>query len=451
MMNRRLFPHIIWILVASISFILGYKFFPAGDGRSAKPVGLEQGDLSLADGKSLKREGKGALGQQGKGAGSEIGRGALSEKKNLSDLEIESLGQKLKESTNPIDKRLAFSQLLQGLTAENALLIRDQIKDFDAGSPEFKEFHYAWGSIGGTDAIMFGVDTVEPDMSPALSGWASSDPQKAIAWFESLDMENDSSFDPLLKDRKMKAEDLRNHLMGGLVQGLADTDPDLAMRFVQEVLDSGNKAAHGMMHAPISAMIRISSPIEAAQWASQLDEGFVRDQAMSRTADHFARKDFEAAKEWAESVSSNDGAERVIGPVTKNWASRDPEAAMDWVSSLPEGKAQHSGTWAALNGWAGKDPAAASDYLANMPDSEMRNVAISGFSDRLVWENPQAAMTWANSITSDEMRNDALTRVGRSWARKDPKAASDWADSTPGIPLTIQSEIDNARSKQRKN
>lgn len=450
-MNRRLFPHIIWILVASISFILGYKFFPAGDGRSAKPVGLEQGDLSLADGKSLKREGKGVSSQQGKGAGSEIGRDALSEKKTLSDLEIESLGEKLKESTNPIDRRLAFSQLLQGLTAENALLIRDQIKDFDAGSPEFKEFHYAWGSIGGTDAIMFGVDTVEPDMSPALSGWASSDPQKAIAWFESLDMENDSSFDPLLKDRKMKAEDLRNHLMGGLVQGLADTDPDLAMRFVQEVLDSGNKAAHGMMHAPISAMIRTSSPLEAAQWASQLEEGFVRNQAMSRTADHFARKDFEAAKEWAESVSSNDGAERVIGPVTKNWASRDPEAAMDWVSSLPEGKAQHSGTWAALNGWAGKDPAAASDYLANMPDSEMRNVAISGFSDRLVWENPQAAMTWANSITSDEMRNDALTRVGRSWARKDPKAASDWADSTPGIPLTIQSEIDNARSKQRKN
>ncbi len=450
-MNRNLFPHIIWILVASISFILGYKFFPAGDGRSAKPVGLEQGDLSLADGKSLKREGKGVSSQQGKGAGSEIGRDALSEKKTLSDLEIESLGQKLKESTNPIDKRLAFSQLLQGLTAENALLIRDQIKNFDAGSPEFKEFHYAWGSIGGTDAIMFGVDTVEPDMSPALSGWASSDPQKAIAWFESLDMENDSSFDPLLKDRKMKAEDLRNHLMGGLVQGLADTDPDLAMRFVQEVLDSGNKAAHGMMHAPISAMIRTSSPLEAAQWASQLEEGFVRDQAMSRTADHFARKDFEAAKEWAESVSSNDGAERVIGPVTKNWASRDPEAAMDWVSSLPEGKAQHSGTWAALNGWAGKDPAAASDYLANMPDSEMRNVAISGFSDRLVWENPQAAMTWANSITSDEMRNDALTRVGRSWARKDPKAASDWADSTPGIPSTIQSEIENVNRSKRKN
>ena len=81
----------------------------------------------------------------------------------------------------------------------------------------------------------------------------------------------------------------------------------------------------------------------------------------------------------------------------------------------------------------------------------MRNTAISGCSDRLVWENPQAAMTWANSITSDQMRNDALTRVGKSWARKDPKAALSWAQETPGIPSTIQEEIDNANRNKRKN
>ena len=84
---------------------------------------MEQGDLSLADSESLKREAKKASSQQGKGTGFEIGGNVSSEKKILSDLEIESLGQKLKGSTNPIDKRLAFSQLLQGLTTENALLI----------------------------------------------------------------------------------------------------------------------------------------------------------------------------------------------------------------------------------------------------------------------------------------------------------------------------------------
>ena len=36
----------------------------------------------------------------------------------------------------------------------------------------------------------------------------------------------------------MKAEDLKNHLLGGLVQGLSNSDPDLAVDYVKEVIDS---------------------------------------------------------------------------------------------------------------------------------------------------------------------------------------------------------------------
>ena len=431
-MSKTLKVHSLWLGISILSFVIGYSIFPSNtqNKNSSKKNGLqsssrleESGDKSprgLTDGKVL--------------AENVLKEDSQSNTNQLSDLDIESIGAQLRGSTNPIDRRLAFSKLLEGLTAENALLIRDQIKSFDPNSAEFKEFHYAWGAVGGTDAIMFGVDTVEPDMQPALSGWASSDPQKAIEWFEALDMENDSSFDPLLKDRKMKAEDLKNHLLGGLVQGLSNSDPDLAIDYVKEVIDSGNRVGYRLMHAPISAMIQTNSPSEAAQWAAQLDEGEIRNQAMSRTADNYAKKDFEAAKEWAESFGSDNGVERVIDPVTRNWASKDPEAALEWVSTLPEGNAQHSGTSAALHQWAEKDPTAASNYLAEMPESDMRNAAIAGFSNRLVWENPQAAMTWASSISgNDQFRNEVMARVGRSWQRKDPKGAAQWSADNPGI------------------
>jgi len=431
-MSKTLKVHSLWLGISILSFVIGYSIFPSNtqNKNSSKKNGLqssslleESGDKSprgLTDGKVL--------------AENVLKGDSQSNTNQLSDLDIESIGAQLRGSTNPIDRRLAFSKLLEGLTAENALLIRDQIKSFDPNSAEFKEFHYAWGAVGGTDAIMFGVDTVEPDMQPALSGWASSDPQKAIEWFEALDMENDSSFDPLLKDRKMKAEDLKNHLLGGLVQGLSNSDPDLAIDYVKEVIDSGNRVGYRLMHAPISAMIQTNSPSEAAQWAAQLDEGEIRNQAMSRTADNYAKKDFEAAKEWAESFGSDNGVERVIDPVTRNWASKDPEAALEWVSTLPEGNAQHSGTSAALHQWAEKDPTAASNYLAEMPESDMRNAAIAGFSNRLVWENPQAAMTWASSISgNDQFRNEVMARVGRSWQRKDPKGAAQWSADNPGI------------------
>ena len=431
-MSKTLKVHSLWLGISILSFVIGYSIFPSNtqNKNSSKKNGLQSSSLleeigdksprGLTDGKVL--------------AENVLKEDSQSNTNQLSDLDIESIGAQLRGSTNPIDRRLAFSKLLEGLTAENALLIRDQIKSFDPNSAEFKEFHYAWGAVGGTDAIMFGVDTVEPDMQPALSGWASSDPQKAIEWFEALDMENDSSFDPLLKDRKMKAEDLKNHLLGGLVQGLSNSDPDLAIDYVKEVIDSGNRVGYRLMHAPISAMIQTNSPSEAAQWAAQLDEGEIRNQAMSRTADNYAKKDFEAAKEWAESFGSDNGVERVIDPVTRNWASKDPEAALEWVSTLPEGNAQHSGTSAALHQWAEKDPTAASNYLAEMPESDMRNAAIAGFSNRLVWENPQAAMTWASSISgNDQFRNEVMARVGRSWQRKDPKGAAQWSADNPGI------------------
>ena len=242
-MSKTLKVHSLWLGISILSFVIGYNIFPTStqNNNSTQKNSVSSNSISEESGEKSPR------GLTGGKALAENGLKEDSERKTnqLSDLDIESIGAQLRGSTNPIDRRLAFSKLLEGLTAENALLIRDQIKSFDPNSAEFKEFHYAWGAVGGTDAIMFGVDTVEPDMQPALSGWASSDPQKAIEWFEALDMENDSSFDPLLKDRKMKAEDLKNHLLGGLVQGLSNSDPDLAIDYVKEVIDSGNRLDTG--------------------------------------------------------------------------------------------------------------------------------------------------------------------------------------------------------------
>ena len=238
-MSQSLKVHSVWLSVSLLSFIIGFKFFPSSSENDNST--FDKNVQSTAIGKNEIGKSSRGLTDKNSNTENEIGVGTRKQTNQLSSLDIEALGDQLRGSTNPIDRRLAFSKLLEGLTAENALLIRDQIKNFDPNSAEFKEFHYAWGVVGGTDAIMFGVDTVEPDMQPALSGWASSDPEKAIEWFEALDMENDSSFDPLLKDRKMKAEDLRNHLLSGLVQGLSNSDPDLALDYVKEVIDSGNR------------------------------------------------------------------------------------------------------------------------------------------------------------------------------------------------------------------
>ena len=249
-MKKNLLLHGAWIIAAVLSFNIGAKFFPAGgnDDKERMATGArkspadERGSLAVGKGGSSKVSAK-------RSGGDGVNPDALQPLlRKLSGGDIEILGEQFRKGTNPIERRMAFTALLAGLTAENALQVRKQIEHMDQRSAEFREFHYAWGAVGGADAVMFGADTEEDDMSPALTGWARADPEAALAWFENLDMENNAGFDALLKDRKIPAAALTGHLMRGLVQGLADANPDTATQFVQDMVASGHEGAEGMIH-----------------------------------------------------------------------------------------------------------------------------------------------------------------------------------------------------------
>ena len=447
-MKKNFLLHGAWIIAAVISFNIGAKFFPAGENGDQDRLAAG-GRKKLADERGNLAVGKGGLSKASAKqlSGGGVDSGSLEAvKRKLTDGDIESLGEQLRKGTNPIERRFAFTALLAGLTAENALQVRKQIEHMDHRSAEFREFHYAWGSVGGADAVMFGADTEEDDMSPALTGWASADPEAALAWFNNLDMENNAGFDALLKERKIPAAGLTGHLMRGLVQGLADANPDTASRFVQDMVASGHEGAEGMIHIVAGGVMRSDSPADAALWSEGLPEGKMRDMAMNRMAGHFARSDPEAAASWAENFSSQPESAGVIGEVGQNWAARDGQAAVDWLGSLPAGNGQNAGMHRALSQWAQRDPTAASEHLSSMAASEAKDAAVSGFSRRLAWENPQAAMSWAESIGSDDQRTESIISVGRAWSKRDASGAAEWMVSS-GISEDVQQAILNPPKK----
>ena len=296
---------------------------------------------------------------------------------------------------------------------------------------------------------MFGAGTAEDDMSPALAGWAGASPAEAMAWFNSLDMENDPGFDYLLKERKIGADGLRRHLMRGLVQGLADSDPNVASDFVHSMAKKGEKGAEHMMHPVAQAMMRTDGAAEAASWSAGLPMGAPRTVAMHRTANGLANENPKAAAEWVEKYADEEGSAGVIGEVGATWSRRDPAAALQWLSEVPEGRGQNMGMHRTLNEWAGRDPAAASEYLAEMPASPAKDAAIGGFSGRLAWEDPHAAMAWAETISTEQGRMAAITRAGQNWARKDATAAAEWAVSA-GLPEKVTQAILNPPPEDKR-
>ena len=148
-------------------------------------------------------------------------------------------------------------------------------------------------------------------MSPALAGWASANPSAALAWFEGLDLDNDPRLDPVLKDRKIPVAALRHGLMRGLVQGLADADPDTATRFVTGLASTDQRQAEGFMHIVAGAVLRTGSPTDAATWAEALPEGQLRNSVIGRVAHQYAESNPDEAAEWAANYSERpEGAQR---------------------------------------------------------------------------------------------------------------------------------------------
>lgn len=440
-MKKSLFVHGTWLLVAVVSFGVGWQWGPRVSSSSTQAGAIQGPPPSLIGASSMKKDpNQAALNTADE---------ALRLGSRLSEADIQSLGETFRKAASPIERRLAFGKILENLTVENALLMRAQIEHLDPKQTEFREFHYAWGAIAGADAALFGATTKEDDMTHSLAGWANADPAAAKDWFESLTIEGNPDFEYLLKDRKVDPNGLRNHLMRGMVHGLAENDPKIASDFVLSMAESGHKEAFGMMHIVAENMMRTDKPSKAASWAESLPEGRARQAAMSRVADRFVDENPEAAAEWASAYAEAPEGRAVIGEVGANWSHRDPEAAIDWLSSLPNSHGQNNGMHRALHDWTHRDPTAASEFLTAMPESPAKNAAITGFSSRIAHEDPQAGIAWAETITSEGQRNQTMVAIGRAWSRKDATAAADWVAAS-GLPEKLQQAILNPPKDQRR-
>ena len=312
----------------------------------------------------------------------------------LSEGEIKALGRQFREATNPIERRLAFSDLLQGLTPENAQLMREQIAHLSDQSAEFREFHYAWGSVAGVDAVFNGANTPKQDMAAGLAGWAGTNPQAALAWFEGVDLATDEKFGPIVGGDEKRVASVRSTLQVGLVYGLSDDDPYAAADYVLRQ-GEGNSKMDWMMGIITDKVLKADGPGGASVWAEGLPEGKQRAGALSKVAASYAKE--------------------------------DPQSAAAWLQSMPATADKSQGLKNTFSTWAGQDFVSAGEYLGSMGASKERDWAVSGYAPRIVGEDPGAAIDWANSVSDPKLREKALIETAQVYYhRVDKKAAAQW-------------------------
>ncbi|MDP6858799.1 MAG: hypothetical protein QF426_03165 [Verrucomicrobiales bacterium] len=428
-MTRKPLQIFVWILLPVITFFLGLSLRPTQKTASGPDNPKAQSQIPGQATRGLANR-KSANNQSSANSTDPTSNSPALSNTNLDSSRIKRIGQSLREELNPLKRRQIFNELLQGMTLDNAREIREQVKRLDQNSSEFRDFHFVWGSMAGAEAVINGTKTSERDLHVTMTGWASTSPDQAIAWFNDLDK---------LNDKRLSKNDLKR----SIVEGLANTDPDRAINFISSLKESGDREAHRMIHDVARKATRSMNLEEAGAWAESLPDEGMRRSSIHSILPRFAYSDPESASKWATGLDSDISA-TAIHKVGEAWAHRDPPASAQWLSSLPESQGSNSGLETALHHWAGRDPKAASEHLVSMPDSTGKDRAIRGFVSKVAHEDPQSALIWADSIQDESTRNGALINAGQTYFRRDKAAATEWLQNS-GLPESVQNKINSKK------
>ncbi len=432
MSTRRLKTHGLWALGLVGAFLLGKQL---QEGETDSQQSLKEG-YSASSG-STRSSGAASQNKQGR---SPSGRNTPSANQDhdlisgifgsstFSSDGMAALIEEAFKDPNPVKRRLAFSKLLEGMTPENVATMRDQLVAAGADREEWRDFNYAWGALAGADAFNEAMTADKKDLQSLISGWATVNPEGAIAMLGNLPEE--------LAEQKARLEN-------GIVAGLADRDRDEAASYVYQLAAEGRENAARLMETVAHEVLRSSGHEEASLWVASLDDGPMKGSAMNEIAERFVRSDPEASSAWIEKFASEDYAARAVREVGKEWAEKEPLAAVTWLDKLPEGEGQKAGLNSAFGDWEDKDPVAAGEYLMSMPNSPKRDSAISGFAIGYAYQDPETAIAWANDISDPTIRTLSLTRVGKAYFRRSPEEAKTWL-LTSGLSPEAQAQIQQA-------
>lgn len=330
-------------------------------------------------------------------------------------------------SPNPLTRRLAFAKLLENMTAENAVDIREQLVALGAQGEEWRDFNYAWGAIAGKEAFDFAMTSDENDLGAAFSGWAAANPAAAIAMLDQLPPE---------------LEGQRRNLERDLISGLADSDLSLATQTAMRLGGDDERHAQRLMWEVANEALRDGGHETASHWVESLPDGAQKGAAMRRVVDSYVREDPAAAAAWVEQFADQEFAASAIAEIGDEWAEDEPETAVSWISSLPAGDAKNAGLNEAFGNWEDRDPEAAAQHLAGMAPGPERDAAVSGFARGYAWNDPPTALAWAQDIADPGMRERSMVQAGQAYLRRDPQAALQWLQNSglsPDAQLRVMS------------
>ncbi len=310
-------------------------------------------------------------------------------------------------------------------------------------------------------------------MASALSQLAATDPDRAIAYFNSLDnpqfkqIAARSIVSALARDDPKQAlawarENDRSSGQSTYQQAIllvAEIDADAAMEAINDFPNASQRDS--LTASVISSMVR-SDPALAVATLEQIAEGRGKQQAARQLVMAWVQADPQAAMTWAIENTDQYGTQ-VLQEASSMFIMRDPEAAIRLLPGLDERTASD---WSIRIVQALADqrsPGAAEAFMQQykntpayprmqailIPRIAQTDVAMAKqMADAMVPGNdrdrvytqliaqsssrdPQQAIAWLDSITNEQNRASAISSLVSNWGATDPGGAYRWVNNLP--------------------
>nr|MDQ3625375.1 hypothetical protein [Verrucomicrobiota bacterium] len=296
--------------------------------------------------------------------------------------------------TNGLRKQKTILELLEKLTPENALAVREIFLDFDRIGEQqpfaWWAFWTRWGEIDGPGVMeyLFRNQDQRGGLTPhkhAIQAWSATDLEGAKRW--------------LLKQRDHPhfAESLNSLLVEYARYAGAE-------RATAEVLTFG--LGHEALPQPLAAIAGVAyrrGPGALQQWFDTLPD---EHKAVGYTRVLWRLKDRElpVAIDWitahADKPWRND---EYLGDVVRGYAAQDPVAAMNWVTSLPPSPqtGKQAGISTAVAIWADRDARGLTEWLLTKPSQPWFPEAGAALVRKLQRNDTAAAEAFLNSLQPD--------------------------------------------------
>jgi hypothetical protein len=276
-----------------------------------------------------------------------------------------------------------------------------------------------WAELDGKNALLKSQTIAEPLLryearEAALRHWGMVQPAEAWAHAEA--------------DRGLTLPDDR---FSAILRGLGKSDPATALAFFQNHKDGAILENIGDAVNAFDTLYQRGGHAQMVAWTESLPAGKLREGAMNRIIDQWARYDPKLAKQWMEKMLPANPA--AIGParveLAESWARVNPQQALDWVGSLPAKEQDGVYYDRIFRRWLDLDRDAAAAQLANLPPSPALDRSIERYSYEIASRDPAATMPWAASITDEKRRWRAIERVAGYWRKKDPQGLANFVQT----------------------